>query len=54
MVVTTARMTIATAVMAGFTGMRKATRPAKKRRRDTWRSRGIISTTVCIWNLFKP
>lgn len=42
------------AMMMVLTGMRKATRPAKKNRREACRRRGIISTTVCILNRLRP
>jgi hypothetical protein len=42
------------AVMMIFTGIRKATRPEKKKRRDACRRSGMTSTTTCILNLFMP
>jgi hypothetical protein len=45
---TMSRTDAAIAVMAIFTGIRNTTRPQKKRSRDPWSRRGMISTTVCI------
>jgi hypothetical protein len=54
-IATTARRIVAAmAVSAVFTGIRNATRPAKKNRRDACRRRATMSTTACILNLFKP
>jgi hypothetical protein len=45
---TTNKMVAQIQVMMLLTGMRNATRPPKKRRREAWRRRGMISTTECI------
>jgi hypothetical protein len=51
---TTAESTAATVAMEILIGRRKATRPAKNKKSDVCRSRGMISTTVCILKRFSP
>jgi hypothetical protein len=41
-------------IMMWLTGSRKAMRPAKKRRREACKRKGIVSTMVCIRKRFNP
>jgi hypothetical protein len=37
-----------------FTGIRKATRPAKNKKREVWRSMGMVSTNAAILYFLMP